>query len=167
MHLNSWISGSKSKHQKTCYPTTFRNKRVIKLKPKLPQHNLKTLFFVFSATLFFAHSFDHNSLHRTPNALILFFLETRLTKLSFDIKNVTFGPLSYLQYFFQKRTRCCQHCFYLDHSKIATQDKVRTWKHHIQGQLKLYIPNDERLSCFLLELWIWWSYLRKLFENSH
>jgi len=26
---------------------------------------------------------------------------------------------------------------------------------------------DEGLSCFLLELWIWWSCLRKLFENSH
>ena len=26
---------------------------------------------------------------------------------------------------------------------------------------------DEGLSCFLLELWIWWSCLRRLFENSH
>ena len=116
----------KSKHQKICYPTTFRSKRVTKPKPKLPQNNLKTLLFVLSAALTFAHSFDHNSLHRTPNALILFWLETRLTEISFDIKNITFGPLSQLQYFFQKRTRCCQHCFYVDHSKIATQDKVRT-----------------------------------------
>ena len=114
------------KRPKTCYPTTFRSKRVTKPKPKLLQHNLKTFFFVFSEALTFAHSFDHNSLHRPPNALILFLLETRLTELSLDIKNVTFGPLSQLQYFFQKRTRCCQHCFYVDHSKIATQDKVRT-----------------------------------------
>ena len=94
MHLNSWIWGSKTKHQKTCYPTTFRSKRVTKPKPKLLQHNLKTLFFVFSAALTFAHSFDHNSHHRTPNALIIFLLETRLTELSFDIKNVIFGSLS-------------------------------------------------------------------------
>jgi len=26
---------------------------------------------------------------------------------------------------------------------------------------------DEGLSCFLLELRIWWSCFRKLFENSH
>jgi len=26
---------------------------------------------------------------------------------------------------------------------------------------------NEGLSCFLLELWIWWSFFRKLFENSH
>jgi len=63
-----------TKHPKTCYPTTFRSKRVTKPKPKLPQHNLKTLFFVFSTALTFAHSFDHNSLHRTPNAFILFFV---------------------------------------------------------------------------------------------
>jgi len=25
MHLNSWIWGSKTKHPKTCYPTTFRS----------------------------------------------------------------------------------------------------------------------------------------------
>ena len=30
-----------------------------------------------------------------------------------------------------------------------------------------WIPPDEGLSCSLLELWIWWSCLRKLFENSH
>jgi len=83
-----------TKHPKTCYPTTFRSKSVTKPKPKLSQHNLKTLFFVFSAALTFAHSFHHNSFHRTPNALILFLLETRLTGLSFDIKNATFGPLS-------------------------------------------------------------------------
>jgi len=94
MHLNSWNLSSMTKHPKSRYPTTFRSKRVIKLKPKLPQHNLKTLFFVFSTTLTFAHSFDHNSFHRTQNALIMFLLETRLTGLSFDIKNVTFGPLS-------------------------------------------------------------------------
>jgi len=79
-----------TKHPKTCYPTTFRSKRVTKLKPKLPQHNLKILFFVFSAALTFAHAFDHNSLHRTPNAFILLLLETRLVEISFGIKNVTF-----------------------------------------------------------------------------
>jgi len=83
-----------TKHPKTCYPTTFRSKRVTKSKPKLSQHNLKALFFVFSATLTRAHSFHHNSFQRTPNAFILFLLETRLTGLSFDTKNVTFGPLS-------------------------------------------------------------------------
>ena len=29
------------------------------------------------------------------------------------------------------------------------------------------LKSDEGLSCFLLELWIWWSCLRNLFENSH
>jgi len=137
MHLNSWILSSMTKHPKTCYPTTFRSKRVTKPKPKLPQHKLKMLFFVFSAVLTFAHSFDHNSLHRTLNTFILFLLETRLTGLSFDVKNITFGPLRQLQYVFKKCISCCQHCFYVDHSKIATQDKVGTSKHHIQGQPKL------------------------------
>jgi len=41
----------------------------------------------------------------------------------------------------------------LDHSKIVTQDKVRHEKHHIQGQPKLYIPNDVGLSCSFLRLW--------------
>jgi len=83
-----------TKHPKTCYPTTFKSKKVTKPKPKFPQHNLKTLFFVFSVALTFAHSFDHNFLHITPNVFILFLLETRLTRISFDIKKVTFGPLS-------------------------------------------------------------------------
>jgi len=74
------------KDQKTCYPTTFRSKRVTKPKPKLPQHNLQTLFFVFSTALTFAHSFDHNSLHRTPNALILFLLD-HWASCSFLFKN--------------------------------------------------------------------------------
>jgi len=85
-----------TKHPKTCYPTTFRSKRVTKPKAKLPQQNLKTLFFVFLATLTFAHSFDHNSFHRIPNAFILFLLATRLRVLSFDINKVTFGPLTLL-----------------------------------------------------------------------
>jgi len=29
------------------------------------------------------------------------------------------------------------------------------------------LVDDEGLSCFLLELWIWWNCLRKLFENCH
>jgi len=82
MHLNTWILSSMIKHPKKCYPTTFRSKRVIKLKPKLPQHNLKTLFLVFLEALTFSHSFDHNSLHKPPNAFILFLLETRLIEIS-------------------------------------------------------------------------------------
>ena len=50
----------------------------------------------------FVDYFSHNALHRTPNAFIIFLLETRLKGLSFDIKNESFGPLSQLQYFFFK-----------------------------------------------------------------
>ena len=42
-----------------------------------------------------------NSLHKTPNALVLsFFLETRLKGLSFDTKNVIFWPLSWCSLMF-------------------------------------------------------------------
>jgi len=44
--------------------------------------------------LTFVDYFAHNSLHRTPNAFIPFFLETRLKGISFDINNRIFGPLS-------------------------------------------------------------------------
>jgi len=32
MHLNSWISGSKTKDPKTCYPTTFRSLKRCKIR---------------------------------------------------------------------------------------------------------------------------------------
>jgi len=44
------------------------------------------------ADLTFAHYFDHNFVHKTPNALVLLFLETRLKELSFDTKKVSFLP---------------------------------------------------------------------------
>ena len=60
----------------------------------LKSRKLTPRFAVISAALPFGHYFNHNSLHRTPNALVLLLLKTRFTELSFDIKNVIFGPLS-------------------------------------------------------------------------
>ena len=53
------------------------------------------------------------------------------------------------------------------HERLRVDQRCRNIEQEWYENKQILSDIDEGLSCFLLELWIWWSCLRKLFENSH